>query len=55
MEIINKIWGITKPFIGIAFKGAKWYVKVRYGVDVDQILKESQEEDQQDGAQDIKP
>jgi len=29
-----------KALLGFAVKGAKWYVKIRYGVDVDEILKE---------------
>ena len=36
------MWGKAKPFLGIIFRGAQWYVKARYSVDVDRILKESQ-------------
>ena len=37
-------WRTTlKAVMGFAVKGAKWYVLVRYGVDVDKILKEREE------------
>ena len=35
---MDKIIQAVKPFIGIAFRGAKWYVQVRYGIPVDEIL-----------------
>lgn len=38
---LKKIWTVVKPFVGIAIMGGKWYVKERYGVDVDKILAES--------------
>ena len=41
METLKKIWIIIKPFVGITVRGVKWYVKTRYGVDVDKILEES--------------
>ena len=41
MKILKKIWTTIKPFLGIAIMGGKWYVKTRYGVDVDEILAES--------------
>ena len=34
----NKAWLMIKPFLGVVVKGAKWYVKERYGVDVDKVL-----------------
>jgi hypothetical protein len=40
-EKLKKLWTAIKPFIGIAVKGAKWYVKARYGVDVDKVLAET--------------
>jgi len=35
---IKAIWATAKPFLGIAIKGAKWYVQARYGIPVDEIL-----------------
>jgi hypothetical protein len=34
------MWKKAKPFLGFLFKGAKWYVKLRYGIDVDEQLRE---------------
>ena len=40
-KTMNEDWKTKlKATLGFIVKGAKWYVKARYGVDVDQILKE---------------
>lgn len=46
-KTMNEDWKTKlKAMLGFVVKGAKWYVKARYGVDVDEILKEERENEQ---------